>query len=107
MEKEDAHIDLTLPATRLDPIIRGLTPIPGAFVIHNGKTLKINKARHDKASGTPGQVIALDGSGEGTITVACGEGSLRISAVIPEGKGKMTAGDFIRGRKINVGDIFS
>lgn len=107
VEKEDAHIDLTLPATRLDPIIRGLTPIPGAFVIHNGKTLKINKARPDKASGTPGRVIALDGTGEGTITVACGEGSLRISAVIPEGKGKMTAGDFIRGRKINVGDIFS
>ena len=50
-------------------------------------------------------VIAIDDKGEGSITVACGEGALVVTAVIPEGKGKMTAGDFIRGRKIALGDI--
>lgn len=88
IEKDDAHIDLTLPAARLDPIIRGLTPIPGAFVIHNGKTLKINKATPTTGHGTPGSVIALDSVGDGSITVACGEGALRITAVIPEGRAK-------------------
>ena len=55
--------------------------------------------------GAPGEVVSLDAAGAGRITVACGEGGLDISSVIPEGKGKMSAGDFIRGRKIKIGDI--
>ena len=37
--------------------------------------------------------------------VACGKGAIRILQVTPEGKGKMSAGDFVRGRKIAVGNI--
>ena len=105
VEKEDCKIDFTLPAQRLDPIIRGVTPIPGAFVFHRGKMLKINKARPVKGSGAPGEVIDASDKGEGYFTVACGEGALKVTHIIPEGKGKMTAGDFIRGRKLAVGDI--
>ena len=39
------------------------------------------------------------------IKVACGKGILSLLAVVPEGKGRMSAGDFVRGRKIAVGDI--
>ena len=105
VEKEDCKIDFTLSAKKLDPIIRGVTPIPGAFAYLNGKMLKINKARPTDGNGTPGEVIALDDKGEGSITVACGEGALKITTVIPEGKGNMSAGDFIRGRKIKLQDI--
>ena len=105
VEKEDCKIDFSLPATRLDPIIRGVTPIPGAFAYHNGKMLKINKARPIDKKGRVGEVIDLSDKGSGYITVACGEGALQISVVIPEGKGKMSAGDFVRGRKIALGDI--
>jgi methionyl-tRNA formyltransferase len=52
-------------------------------------------------------VLAVDGVGNGSFTVACGEGALLVTAVIPEGKGRMSAGDFVRGRKINVGDKLS
>ena len=69
--------------------------------------LKINKATPTTGKGTPGEVLKLDGTGTGSILVACGEGALKITAVIPEGKGKMSAGDFIRGRKINEGDILN
>jgi methionyl-tRNA formyltransferase len=55
--------------------------------------------------GTPGKVIDISDKGEGYVAVACGEGALRITALIPEGKGKMSAGDFVRGRKISLGDI--
>ena len=82
-----------------------MTPIPGAFAYLNGKMLKINKARPVDGKGAPGEVIALDDKGEGSITVACGEGALQITTVIPEGKGKMSAGDFVRGRKIKLQDI--
>ena len=53
----------------------------------------------------PGEVIEASGIGDGFITVACGEGAIRILQVTPEGKGKMSAGDFVRGRKIAVGDM--
>lgn len=106
IEKAEAHVDLSLPAERLDCIIRGLTPIPGAFVYHNGKMLKIVRATPAAGSGRVGEVIALDPNGDGGITVACGTGALTITRLIPEGKGKMSAGDYVRGRKISKGDLF-
>ena len=105
VEKEDCKLNFALSAKRLDFIIRGVTPIPGAFAYHNGKMLKINKATPVDKKGECGKVIDLSDKGEGYFTVACGEGALKITAIIPEGKGKMTAGDFIRGRKIALGDI--
>ena len=105
VEKEDCKIDFTLSAKNLDCIIRGVTPIPGAFCYHNGKMLKINKATPVSGKGVPGQVIDVSDKGEGYVTVACSEGALKITVLIPEGKGKMTAGDFVRGRKIALGDI--
>ena len=69
--------------------------------------LKINKAKPVKGKGNPGEVIELSSQGEGYFTVACGDGALKVFAVIPEGKGKMSSGDFIRGRKINLGDQLS
>ena len=105
VEKEDCKLNFALSAKKLDFIIRGVTPIPGAFAYHNGKMLKINKATPVDKKGECGKVIDLSDKGEGYFTVACGEGALKITAIIPEGKGKMTAGDFIRGRKIALGDI--
>ena len=105
VEKEDCKIDFTLPAKKLDCIIRGVTPIPGAFAYHNDKMLKINKATPIDAVGIPGCVIDLSEKGDGYVTIACGDGALKVTHLIPEGKGKMSAGDFVRGRKISLGDI--
>ncbi len=105
VEKEDCKIDFSLPAKVVNARIRGVTPIPGAFCFLGGKMLKIRAAEVVEGKGIPGKVTDISSVGEGYITVACGEGSLRIKSVIPEGKGKMSAGDFVRGRKINLGDI--
>ena len=105
IEKEDCKIDFSRPASSLDFAIRGVTPIPGAFAYLGDKSIKICKARPTKGHGAPGEVIALDGVGDGSITVACGEGALKITRIKPEGKGVMSAGDFIRGRKIALGDV--
>jgi len=107
IEKADCKIDFTLPAKRLDCIIRGVTPIPGAFAYLGGKMLKIYKATPVERNGEPGEVLEANGIGTGYIIVACGEGALRIEGVIPEGKGRMSAGDFVRGRKIAKGDVLS
>lgn len=105
IEKSDCRIDFTLPVRKIDCIIRGATPIPGAFAYLGDKMLKIFNAYPVDAKAEPGLVIETDAHGDGYFTVACGEGALEIHGVIPEGKGRMTAGDFIRGRKINKGDI--
>ena len=105
IEKEDCKIDFSKSAKVLDRAIRGVTPIPGAFAYLKGKMLKIYKATPTSSKGKPGEVIAVDPKGTGSFTVACGEGALLIKGVSPEGKGRMSAGDFVRVRKIEIGDI--
>ena len=105
VEKEDAKIDFSLDASTVDCRVRGVTPIPGAFAYLNGKMLKISREAVVDGNGKPGEVIDVSGIGEGYIVIACGSGAIRVTSVIPEGKGKMSAGDFVRGRKIQIGDI--
>ena len=105
IEKEDCLIDFSMDARTLHNRIRGLSPIPLAFThTPDGKLLKVTKTRlvSEEDTGKPcGTVLSLDGE----ITVACGKGTLAILGVLPEGKGRMSAADFIRGRKLSIGDI--
>ncbi len=106
--KEDQRLDFTKSAERLHAEIRGLSPIPLAFTrTPDGKLLKVVSAKRAEGRGEAGEVLRLDDKGEGGILVACGEGALLLTCVIPEGKGKMSAADMIRGRKIKVGDKLS
>lgn len=108
IEKADCHIDLSRPATELDPYIRGLSPIPLAFVRRpDGKMIKILRAEAAAGNGAPGEVLALDDRGEGGILVACGQGALWLREIVPEGKGKMRAADYIRGRQIQIGEVLT
>ena len=108
IEKADCLLDFSHGAQSLHDRIRGLSPIPLAFThTPDGKLLKILAAR---VSDLPcpdgvavGTVLSLD---NGEIVVACGNATtLALSRVLPEGKGRMPAADFIRGRKIAVGDV--
>lgn len=105
IEKEDCLLDFSMDATALHNLIRGLSPIPLAFThTPDGKLLKVTASRVISDEGTHtecGKVLSLDAE----IAIACGKGILALTAVLPEGKGKMSAADFIRGRKIAIGDI--
>lgn len=106
IEKADCHLDLTRRAEELEPYIRGLTPVPLSFVrCPDGKLLKVVRAEAAEGNGTPGQILALYDKGEGGILVACGEGALLLREVVPEGKGKMQGADFVRGRRLKVGEV--
>ncbi|MBQ8849731.1 MAG: methionyl-tRNA formyltransferase [Clostridia bacterium] len=103
--KADCLIDFSKDAKTVHDLIRGLSPIPLSFThTPDGKLLKVTRACISDKQKTPaaaGEVISLDGG----ITVACGQGAVELLGVIPEGKSRMSAADFIRGRKIAVGDI--
>ena len=107
IEKTDCLLDFSKEATALHNLIRGLSPIPLAFThTPDGKILKVTASRvisADQPHKICGKVLAL----EEEIHVACAIGTLALVGVLPEGKGKMNAADFIRGRKIAVGDILA
>lgn len=102
IEKSDCEIDWSSDARTLHNQVRGLSPFPLAFThLPDGKLLKVVSAEPGPdLSDEPGRVVSLDGG----ILVACGTGSLRLLAVLPEGKGRMRAQDFINGRRIRQGD---
>ena len=106
IEKSDCLINFSESANTVHNLIRGLSPIPLSFThTPDGRLLKVVASEvHDESSENrelPGTVVALDGR----ITVACGKGKIDLLTVVPEGKSKMNAADYIRGRKLNVGDI--
>ena len=107
IEKKDCLIDFTKDAHTVHNTVRGLSPIPLAFThTPDGKLLKVVETRIKKSAGTlgaPGTVLSLDGA----VEVACGEGSVLLTRVLPEGKGRMSAADYIRGRRLAVGDILA
>ena len=105
--KEDCAVSFDTDARTVHNLIRGLSPIPLSFThTPDGKLLKLVAAKiadEDTPHELPGKVLSLDGG----ITVACRRGALTILSVLPEGKGRMSAADFIRGRKVSLGDILA
>ena len=107
IEKADCLLDFSKPARVLHDQIRGLSPFPLAFTrTPDGRMLKVPESRvgSEKTATDAkfGTVLALSDR----IVVACGEGTtLEILRVLPEGKGRMSAADYIRGRRLTVGDI--
>ena len=91
IEKADCLLDFSMPVKAVFDRVRGLSPIPLSFThTPDGKLLKV--------------VLSLDTAQDGGIEVACGEGSLLLTRVVPEGKAPMSAADYIRGRRLSVGE---
>ena len=119
IEKADQYLDLSGTTESILAKIRGLSPIPlSALRREGGKTIKIVAAAPGEGAdpygvyptprptgARPGTVLALSDRKEGCITVATGDGTLKILRVKPEGKGVMSAADLIRGRGIREGEI--
>ena len=104
--KDDCHINFDNTLCSVHNQIRGLSPVPLAFCkMADGKILKVVKAHKTDLTkkGKAGEVVSLEKS----IFVNCADGVIAIDEIIPEGKGKMKASDFINGRKINIGDILA
>ena len=103
--REDCALDFSRSAAELSAQIRGLSPIPLAFThLPDGKLLKVVSAHVTGGRGEAGEILACDDRGDGEIVVACGEGAIALTAVVPEGKGRMSAGDLVRGRRVAVGE---
>lgn len=103
ISSEEARIDWSRSAAELANHIRGLSPFPGAWFQLPGEKgpvrVKVLMAMAVEGAGEPG--TALDD----TLTIACGEGAVRLIKLQREGKGAMMAEDFLRGTSIPAGTV--
>lgn len=109
IENADCALDFDADAMSVFNRIRGLSPFPLAVVAHNGKSLKLVSAElcdMQEVHDTPGEVLNCDAS-KNRIEVACRTGSIAVTQLLPEGKSRMRAADYINGRKISVGEVLN
>ena len=101
LDKQMAVIDWSRSAHEIDCLIRGLNPWPIALTALSGERLKVFAAEKAAGNGEPGTVLEADP--KKGLTVACGEGALRLTEIQLVGGKRMKATDFLRGHAIEVG----
>lgn len=101
LDKQMAVIDWSKSAHEIDCLIRGLNPWPIALTTLSGERLKVFAAEKAAGNGEPGTVLEADP--KKGLTVACGEGALRLTEIQLVGGKRMKANDFLRGHAIEVG----
>ena len=108
IEKADRAIDFTATTAEIVNKIRAFSPIPGAEAKLPSGKVKITSAKAiaEAPPGEIGTVAALSAKGAGLLVINTADGKLSIEKLIPEGKKEMSAGDFIRGRRITETDRF-
>ncbi|MFC5387141.1 methionyl-tRNA formyltransferase [Aquamicrobium segne] len=106
IDKAETRIDWTLPAGQLHDHIRGLSPFPGAWCEFEagGKRERLKLLRStlmegskSKSSHEPGMMI------DDALTIACGEGYLRLEEVQRAGSRATPASEFLRGARLMAG----
>jgi len=101
LSKELSEIDFTKPNKEVHNKVRGLSPWPSAQSKLFGKRVKIIETRLSSKSGEAGKVVSVN-----PLTVACGEGSVEIVTLQPEGKRAMASSDYLKGHNIEIGTAF-
>jgi methionyl-tRNA formyltransferase len=94
IDKAESRIDWSKPAQQVHNLIRGMSPFPGAwFEMELGGQLtrvKAVRSTMGSGSGAPGTILP-------DLTIACGDGAVRLVTVQREGKAAMDAATFLRG----------
>ena len=98
IEKHETKIDWNLTAKEIRNLIYSLSPLPGAWTLtKEGKRLKILSASIEESKGE----IAVLGENQ---VLGCGQSSLKIKEVKPEGKQIMLFDDYLRGKNFSLGE---
>jgi methionyl-tRNA formyltransferase len=103
LTKDEARLDWRQPATVLTRAVRAYNPVPGAWTLLDGASLKIWSAQAITGSGGPGDVLRAETD---QLVVACGSGALALQEIQPAGSKRMTAAAFLAGRPLSPGTRF-
>ncbi|MFF4569909.1 methionyl-tRNA formyltransferase [Streptomyces sp. NPDC001410] len=99
---EDAQADWAAPALRVDRVVRGCTPAPGAWTTFRAERLKLIQVRPvpERTDLAPGQLAV----GKNSVHVGTGSYAVELLWVQPQGKKPMRAADWARGVRIAEGE---
>ncbi|MGI9404537.1 MAG: methionyl-tRNA formyltransferase, partial [Hyphomicrobium sp.] len=101
IDKAESRIDFAKPARDVHNLIRGISPFPGAwFETSAGGTserIKVLRSALAKGAGSPGEVL------DDSLTVACGDGAVRLAELQRAGKKPMRTQVFLRGFSLGPG----
>ena len=101
LRREEGRLDWRLHSTDLERRVRAFDPWPGAFFEAGGERIRVHRAIDlpGPAGGVPGTVL------DDRLTVACGEGVLRLLRLQRPGRAALEAPDFLRGFPLPPGTI--
>jgi methionyl-tRNA formyltransferase len=103
---DNARIDWGKPWRQIHNLVRGCSPATGAWTTLDGKTLQIFEAKPLPArdpkgiAGKMGEIVEVGGDG---FTVVCADGRIKVLRVKAADGGKVGAGEFAAGVKLNPG----
>ncbi|MFJ2114619.1 methionyl-tRNA formyltransferase [Streptomyces sp. NPDC087850] len=100
---EDAQVEWAEPALRVDRVVRGCTPAPGAWTVFRGERLKLIQVAlvPDRAELAPGALAV----GKNNVYAGTGSHEVELVWVQPQGKKPMRAADWARGVRIAPGEL--
>jgi methionyl-tRNA formyltransferase len=98
IDKDETRVAWERPWHEVHNHIRGLSPFPGAWCeIAGGVRVKVLRTTKGEGAGAPGTVL------DDQLTVACGQGAVRILELQRAGRAAMKAREFLRGTPIAAG----
>ena len=105
IDKGETRIDWSRPWQEVHDHIRGLSPVPGAWfeIAHGSQRQRVRALRsaRGEGAGRPGTVL------DDRLTVACGEGAVRLVAVQRAGARPLSAEEFLRGAPLPAGTVLA
>ena len=107
IDKREAALDWTQPATTLARRVRAFNPFPVASSVLGGETIKFWRVQalppHSRAA-QPGEVIAVSAEG---VDIATASGVLRATRLQKAGGKPLEVADFLHGFALHPGQIFA
>jgi methionyl-tRNA formyltransferase len=97
LDKAEGRLDWTRPAALLERQLRALNPWPGCWTEIDGQRVLVLEGEVAGGTGAPGELL------DDRLTLACGEGALRLTKVQRAGGKPMSAAAFLRGFHLPVG----
>ena len=105
IDKGETRIDWSRPWQEVHDHIRGLSPVPGAWfeIAHGSQRQRVRALRsaRGEGAGRPGTVL------DDRLTVACGEGAVRLVEVQRAGARPLSAEEFLRGTPLPAGTVLA
>jgi methionyl-tRNA formyltransferase len=103
IDKSEAWLDWTQASHVLARRVRAFDPFPGAATVLQGVPIKLWRAAAVSApsAAPPGTVIGAEAAG---VTIACGDGALRVTQLQRPGGKRLGAREFLAGFSLHAGE---